>query len=375
MQRITATMAKELCKRHDIHILVTSGKSDGNIYNIPEEIPVTIHELSLPRKVIRNFFNYIAKKGFFNRRRVKSYKKLMFLKKQRDFLIDFIYRNKFDLVIGFDNGSDFWMASVKDQVEVPMIGVIQASYEHFFGSPSRGNYNHEWIFQHLLGKLDRLIVLSDDDRRSFAEKLGLDTVKVYNAHDMAYDQITGLTNKKFIALGRCAHHKGFDILVEGFKIFAEKNSEWSLEIIGDGPMKAELQEKVAEYKLSQRVSFHPYTNNVQAHLAAASVFVFSSRSEGFGIVQVEAMSCGLPIVASTIPVTAEILSDRGLAIFYETESPQSLAAAMNEIIQLDLAQMSQRALSYSKNFTAEEIGKQYESIFYEVVKCVPEYNI
>ncbi|WP_221936588.1 glycosyltransferase [Litoribacter populi] len=375
MQRITATMTKEFSKKHDVHLLLTSGKKDGNLYNMPDAQKITVYELSIPRKIIRNTLNILAKKGFFNAKRVEKYGSLMFLKKQRNFLVDFINDNQFDLVVGFDTGSDLWMASVKERVKTPMVGVIQASYDHFFGSSDRGNYKHEFIFQHYLKKLDNLIVLSDDDKKTFFNKLGLEAVRVYNAHDMEYDEISTLSNKKFIALGRCAHHKGFDVLLEGFKIFALTNKEWTLDIVGDGPLKPFLEQKIDEFNLRDRVKLFPYTSNVKKHLAQASVFVFCSRSEGFGIVQIEAMSCGLPIVASTIPVTQEILTSQKVAIFYETENPYSLAKSLHEIITSDLKKMSKNAIQYSKSFTAEEIGKQYEEIFNEAVGCVPVYNI
>ena len=375
MQRITATMTKEFNKKHDVHLLLTSGKKEGNLYNLPEAQKITIYELSIPRKIIRNGFNFLAKRGFFDTKRVKYYGNWMFLKRQRDYLVDFINDNQFDLVVGFDTGSDLWMASVKDRIKIPMVGVIQASYDHFFGSSDRGNYKHEFIFQHYLKKLDKLIVLSDDDKKNFSDKLGLETVRVYNAHDMEYDEISTMKNKKFIALGRCAYHKGLDVLIEGFSLFAKSNKEWVLEIVGDGPLKPYIKQKIAEYGLNERVKLFPYTSNVEKPLSEASVFVFCSRSEGFGIVQVEAMSCGLPIVASTIPVTQEILTGHDVAVFYETENPKSLADALHRIIGSDLANMSMNALQYSKNFTAEEIGKQYEKIFIEAVGCVPEYNI
>jgi len=368
-QRISSTIAKELSKEHDIRLLLTTRRKEGNPYNLDEQkIKIDYYELSLIRKVIRNSVTWLTTKGFFTGKRANWYSKFMFLPKQNRFLKKYIKDNNFDLVVGFDVASSLWLGSIKDEVNTPMIGRIQASYDHFFGAPDRGSWKHEEVFGDALPKLERVVVLSQDDERIFNNKLNINTHYIYNAHSLDYKKKTNLTTKKFIALGRCTHHKGFDIVVDAFNIFAKENKDWKLDIVGDGPLKPLLEEKIISYNLADRVTLLPFSDQVEDRFSDADVFIFSSRFEGFGIVQVEALSCGLPIVASDIPITKELLKDRGIATFYENENPEDLARAMHKIIGQDLNEMSKKALEYSREFTSEKVAAKYNNLFKEVAE-------
>jgi len=368
-QRISSTIAKELSKEHDIRLLLTTKRKEGNPYNLDDQqIKIDYYELSLIRKVIRNSVTWLTTKGFFTGKRASWYSKLMFLPKQNRFLKKYIKDNDFDLVVGFDVASSLWLGSIKDDMSTPMVGRIQASFDHFFGAPDRGSWKHEEIFGDALPKLERVVVLSKDDERIFNQKLNINTHFIYNAHSLDYKKKTDLTTKKFIALGRCTHHKGFDIVVDAFNIFAKDNKDWKLEIVGDGPLKPLLEEKIISYNLADRVTLLPFSNQVEDRFSDADVFIFSSRFEGFGIVQVEALSCGLPIVASDIPITKELLNDKGIATFYENENPEDLAKAMHTMIGQNLQEMSRKALDYSKEFTSEKVAAKYNKLFKEVAE-------
>jgi len=368
-QRISSTIAKELSKEHDIRLLLTSRRKEGNPYNINDkDFQIDYYELSLFRKVIRNSVTWLTSKGFFTGKRASWYSKLMFLPKQNRFLKKYIKENDFDLVVGFDVASSLWIGSVKDEVTTPMVGRIQASYDHFFGAPDRGSWKHEEVFGDALPKLEKVVVLSKDDEKVFNEKLDINTQFIYNAHSLNYSKKTNLSTKKFVALGRCTHHKGFDIVVDAFNIFAKENKDWKLDIVGDGPLKPLLEEKIISYNLADRVTLLPFSNKVEDRFSDADVFIFSSRYEGFGIVQVEALSCGLPIVASDIPITKELLKDKGIAEFYENENPEDLARAMHKIVSQDLKEMSDKAIEYSKEFTSNKVAANYNKLFKEVAK-------
>jgi len=367
-QRISSTIAKELSKEHDIRLLLTTKRKEGNPYNINEiDFKIDYYELSLFGKVIRDSVSWLTKKGLFTGKRGKYYSKVMFLPNRKRFLKKYIKENNFDLVVGFDAASSLWMSSIKDDIDIPMVGRLQASYDHYFGSPDRGSWKKEAIFGHGFPKLEKVIVLSKDDEKIFNEKLNINTKFIYNAHSLNYQKITNLATKKFVALGRCTIHKGFDIVIDAFNIFAKENKEWKLDIVGDGPLKPLLEEKIISYNLADRISLFPFSDQVEDRFSEADVFIFSSRFEGFGIVQVEALSCGLPIVASDIPITKELLKDRGIAEFYENENPTDLARAMHKIVSQDLHEMSERALEYSKDFTSDKVATNYNNLFKEVV--------
>ena len=91
--------------------------------------------------------------------------------------------------------------------------------------------------------------------------------------------------------------------------------------------------------------------------------MLSSRWEGFGLVLVEAMSHGLPIIASRLPVTRELLEPREVALLFESENIEHLADQMHDVVRdADWNQMSCEAISYSKDFMIDNISKVWEDL-------------
>lgn len=112
-----------------------------------------------------------------------------------------------------------------------------------------------------------------------------------------------------IAVGRLVYYKGFDILIQ-----AMKDVSGSLLIVGDGPLRGELQSAVRRMGLEDRVHFCGQVEDVVPYYHAAAVFVLASvaRSEAFGIVQLEAMASGLPVVNTSLDSGVPFVSIHGV---------------------------------------------------------------
>jgi GalNAc-alpha-(1->4)-GalNAc-alpha-(1->3)-diNAcBac-PP-undecaprenol alpha-1,4-N-acetyl-D-galactosaminyltransferase len=101
-----------------------------------------------------------------------------------------------------------------------------------------------------------------------------------------------------IAIGRLHPQKGFDLLLGAFARLQAKYPDWQLTILGEGPMRAELEELRSQLQLTGRVHFPGLVTNVREYLAQADLFVMPSRFEGFPMALCEAMACGLPVLAA-----------------------------------------------------------------------------
>ena len=91
--------------------------------------------------------------------------------------------------------------------------------------------------------------------------------------------------------------------------------DWTLEIVGEGPEEALYRSLINEYELEKNMALHPFTKEVQEYYAHSSIYVLSSRWEGFGLVMIEAMAHGLPVIASDLPITRELLKDKDMPFF------------------------------------------------------------
>ena len=157
-----------------------------------------------------------------------------------------------------------------------------------------------------------------------------------------------------MAVGRFSRlHKGFDILIEAFHLFSQKNKEWKLDIVGEGVEENLYRSLIEKYNLENRVTIHPFTNQIQEYYSKAQVYVLSSRWEGFGLVLVEAMAHGLPIVSSDLPTSKEIMGDFGL--YFKNGHIEELAERLEEATHIDWNKKTKEAFEIAKRFDIKNI--------------------
>ena len=135
----------------------------------------------------------------------------------------------------------------------------------------------------------------------------------------------------FVAYGRFVPKKGFDDLLHAFQRVLQQQPDARLIIGGDGGEKEKLLQLASSLKLEQHVSFVGWISDVKAFLSQGTVFVLPSRDEPFGIVLLEVMASGVPIVTTKTGGACEILSDE-TAYFAELADPVSLAEAMAQAV-------------------------------------------
>jgi glycosyltransferase involved in cell wall biosynthesis len=208
-----------------------------------------------------------------------------------------------------------------------------------------------------LAKLDATVVLCHDDAR----KYHFPTRVIYNPLTLVPDAPSEGTSKKFLAVGRFSRlHKGFDLLIEAFRIFAQHNEEWTLDIVGEGVEEPLYRQLIKEYHMENRIHIHPFTSHVQQYYHEAQVYVLSSRWEGFGLVLVEAMAHGLPVVSSDLPTSKEIMGDFGL--YFINGDVNGMARQMHAATQLDWSTTSRQAMRIAHRFKLETISHQWHEI-------------
>ena len=133
-----------------------------------------------------------------------------------------------------------------------------------------------------------------------------------------------------------------------------------LEIVGEGEEENMYRQLIAEHHLEQRVKICPFTNDIQRHYSGASVYVLSSRWEGFGLVLVEAMAHGLPIASSDLPVAKELLEGRHCGTFFKCGDVEDMSRALSCMASsTEWTDMSINALQTSSLFSVENIRQQW----------------
>ena len=162
-------------------------------------------------------------------------------------------------------------------------------------------------------------------------------------------------------LGRFVHKKGFDVLLHAAAHAAAQGVPFRLEIGGDGPERNSLKALAKQLGIGDRVTFCGWIDDVAAFLSDADVFVLPSRIEPFGIVVLEAMACGVPIVATRVSGPLEILDDH-TALLVPSDDPVVLAEAVTAAFTApDAAKMRANAALalFKENYAEAAVVERY----------------
>ena len=369
VQRVTAVIAKELAKDCDVTIVT---------FDNPKAEDTSLYDLN-KANIHYRYFNYLetprwkelfckAYSGLFRKvlpqTRLTSdwYSHSSFPSEKRDALAKELKEGAYNVIIGVHAPLAVRLATCKLQLgDTKLIGWIHNSYEALFGAGSlyigpelRKHYEYQ------LQKLDKTIVLCQDD----AHKYHFPVEVIYNPLTLEPGKPSQGDSKRFLAVGRFSHrHKGFDLLIEAFNIFAKNNKEWTLDIVGEGVEEPLYRKMIADYKLGGRITLHPFTNNIQQYYTNAQVYVLSSRWEGFGLVLVEAMAHGLPIVSSDLPTSKEIMGDFGM--YFTNGNVNELAEQLHNAAEIEWDKKSEEAIQIAQRFNIQHIIEQWNKIIYE----------
>ena len=186
----------------------------------------------------------------------------------------------------------------------------------------------------------------------------------HSAHDASLAE-----PKWIIGIGRLSKEKGFDLLLEAFAQIAGKHVDWSLRILGDGPAFASLERQIRNLGLEGRALLLGRTSDPFPLLVESSLFVMSSRFEGFPNALCEAMACGLPVISFDCPSgPSEIIRNGVDGILLPRENLSALADAMDSLMSDPdrRKSLAAHAPEIIQRFGLERVLDEWEQLFSEV---------
>lgn len=372
-QRVSVVIANELAKSNQVIIYSQDEEATykDNPYGLDEKIQVRKieqPEFGIVNRIARRVIREINERTtwfYQNEKCLKLLEYAYFQKSWQEQLLAAFTKEEYDVIMAVSGGNTIQLGMIADRLPCKTVGWEHNAFEAYFRTPGYYFWHQDILFKESLKNLDRCVVLNDVIREKYKQAFEKECDVIYNPRSFVSEEKSALEAKSFVTCGRVIRQKGYDLLIESFKHFAEWNDEWNLVIVGEGEMQEEVEKKIAEYGLGERVTITGYQNDVKAYLKNASCYVLSSRWEGFPMVLTEAFEMGLPVVAYDISAVGPLVTDGKeglLAKAYDTKQFAKEMLAMTKMTDEERKQMAKNAIEKAESLAIEKIIVQWKKL-------------
>lgn len=306
-----------------------------------------------------------------------SYKKLFYYhlkqRKYKKLFTDYLMQIRPDITISTLRREINFINDIKDgSKKIGEFHFNKSNYRNlhipFLPSSLNAYLSKLWMnkLQSQIARLDHFVVLTHKDAENWN---GLSHLSVIpNFISRVPSDVSMCTNKKVIAVGRYDQVKGFDMLIKAWSYVFQHHPDWQLNIYGAGN-KDDYQSLAIRLGLNDVVCCHGPVSGIEKKYIESSLFVLSSRNEGFGLVLVEAMAAGLPVVSFDCPCgPSDIVTPHEDGILVENGNVEKLGMAISRMIEdPDMRQnYGKKARSNSLRFSQDSVMSLWIRLFEKV---------
>lgn len=355
IENAVTTLANTLSSKYDVEILSVYRLYNEPAYSLNENVKVRYISNIKPNK--KEMTYYLKKKNF------NMFFKGLSLSIKTGYIkyiktIFEVRKIKSDVIITTRDVHNFLVSYF-----VPS-GIKKIAWEH-----SHHNNNKRYINKivNSCKKMDNLVLVSNELAEFYKQYLGKKVLFIPNCVDVDHKDVSKLTEKNLIAVGRLSKEKGFDDLLKLHKKISSKYPDWKLNIIGDGMQKNYLLDLAKELKLGEKVVFHGFQNKdyINSMLKESSIYLMTSHTECFPIVLLEAMSYGIPCLSYTSAQGAnEIIKNKETGFLIENRNEDEMIEKIEILINDDKLRkkMGKNAKEESKNYSSSIILDKWDKL-------------
>ncbi len=308
----------------EVSVVTTDQHQRPSFYPFPEKVRMTDLEIN---------YSDDNDKGIW--KKITSY--LCKRKEHKRKLTALLLKEKPDIVVSLYPSESSFIPDIKDGSKK----VLELHFNKFF----RIQYGRKGIIglidrwrtrqdERIVRRFDKFVVLTNEDKGYWG---GLPNIEVIpNAAIHVSKNYSEVKNKRVIAVGRLDYQKGFDRLIQAWKLVQHTGrfSDWKLDIFGQGEWREMLQQMIDKQGLQNTVKINPPTNAILNEYVHSSLLVMSSNYEGFGMVLVEAMSCGVPVISFDCKCGPKDIIQPGInGLLVPNGDIQALADAMMKVME------------------------------------------
>ncbi len=301
--------------------------------------------------------------------RIWWYFKLM--RKYKYLLKNFLMKEKPDIVITTLARDLDFLTSIHDgSIKIGESHIARHYSRNFHLLEQKGGLSKllamygRWKQERTVRKLDGLVLLTSQDERNWR---GITrTFVIPNFLTFQTDNCSTCENKQAICVGRYNEQKGYEYMIETWSIVNQRHPDWRLHVYGEGEIRDEIQCQINAKGINGKMILHDPVKNILDKYLESSLCVLSSRYEGFGMVLVEAMECGVPCISFDFPYGASDIIRHGEdGYLVEYLNSQQLASRICELIEdgEKRKRMGHQAKLNIQRFSQESVMKQWTDLF------------
>ena len=360
MERVLLNKVRYLVeeKGWDVTVVTTDQHGRPPFYPFPEGVKVVDLGVKYSDDNGKPFIKKFL--GFLKRRRLHKKRFTALLEQIRPDVVDCFYPGECSFVPTLKDGS------------VKVMELHQSKLFHY-------QYNRSGLMgladkvrarmdENLVRKFDRFVVLTEEDKEMWGEMPGIRVIP--NAANFIAESYSDCSAKRVIAVGRLDYQKSFDRLIQVWEKVNEKMPDWRLDIFGQGEWKDMLQKMIDERGLQDCVKLNAPTKNIGKEYSESSMIVMSSHYEGFPMVLVEAMACGLPAVCFDFKCgPRDIINEGEDGLIVPDGDIEGLADALVGLMKEDKLRkrMGENAKAVVEKYSEEKVMSKWIKLYEEAV--------
>lgn len=325
MERVLVNKVTYLVERlhWDISIVTTDQKGRPSFYPLPTGVRVTDLGINYSDDNVKSVTGKIL--GYLQKRR-----------RHKRLLTSLLEREKPDIVVSLYPSESSFIPDIKDGSKKVLELHFCKYFRLQYGRKGLLGIIDKWRThqdERIVRRFDKFVVLTNEDKEYWGNLHNIEVIP--NAAMNMGGHFSDVANHRVIAVGRLDYQKGFDRLIQAWCYIQRdgRYQDWHLDIFGQGEWHEMLENMISERNLNDSIRLNNPTNQIGREYAQSSLIVMTSNYEGFGMVLVEAMACGVPAVAFDCKCgPRDIISDGENGLLVPNGDIPGLAGAMMKLM-------------------------------------------
>ena len=345
-------------KEWEVVVVTTDQHSKPSFYPFPEGVRMIDLGVNYSDDNGKPFHKKLF--GYF-RRRLEHRKRLAaLLEQERPDIVDCFYPGESSFVPSLKDGS-------RKVMELHQSKLFHHQYNRS-GLMGLADKVRARMDEMLVRRFDRFVVLTEEDAGMWGEMPGIRVIP--NAANFIAEKYSDCTAKRVIAVGRLDYQKSFDRLILVWEKVHQQMPDWTLDIFGQGEWKEMLQRMIDERGLQDSIRLMGPTKNIGKEYSESSMIVMSSHYEGFPMVMIEAMACGLPAVSFDFKCgPKDIIKEGENGLVVSDGDIDGLAEAMVTLMRDDelRKRMGEEAKKVVETFSEAKVMDKWVRLYEETI--------